>query len=63
MRTIIYVGQSVGVNISATGQYATRDEPIEVESDLADSLLEQSVWEEAKQKPRAVQPAANDERE
>lgn len=44
MRTLIYTGPSTAVEIAATGQVAVYGQPIEVEDDLAESLLEQDIW-------------------
>ena len=41
---IVYTGPSVGVEIAETGQWAAKGAEVEVDSDLAASLLEQDVW-------------------
>lgn len=41
---IVYVGPQEGVEIADSGQWAAKGEEIEVESDLAERLLEQDVW-------------------
>lgn len=41
---IVYVGPSEGVTIADTGQYAPKGAEVEVDSDLAERLLEQDVW-------------------
>ena len=45
---ITYIGTHDAVEIAATAQIATRDVPLEVEDELAKSLLEQDTWEAAK---------------
>lgn len=42
---IVYVGPSAdGVEIAETGQHAPQGEPVEVETGLAERLLEQEIW-------------------
>lgn len=41
---VVYVGPSEGVTIADTGQYAAKGAEVEVETELAERLLEQDVW-------------------
>lgn len=41
---IVYTGPSEGVTIADTGQYAAKGDEVEVDTDLAERLLEQDVW-------------------
>lgn len=44
---IRYVGPHDEVEIAATGDVVKQNNQVEVDSDLAKSLLQQSVWEKA----------------
>lgn len=49
---IIYTGAHLETEITATGQIATREVPIDVREDVARSLLEQETWTAYEPAPR-----------
>lgn len=52
MKTIVYVGSADEVEVPAAGIFAKKGEPVEVEDDVAKSLLKQeSNWAAGKAKP------------
>lgn len=41
---IVYVGPAEGVTIADSGQYVAKGDTVEVDTELAERLLEQDVW-------------------
>lgn len=47
---IVYIGPQLGgVDIAGSGQHADPHVPLEVEDELAHRLLEQDIWQSARQ--------------
>lgn len=47
-KAIVYGGPSLAVEIAETGEVAERGTPLDVETSVADRLLQQGNWTEAK---------------